>query len=213
MIAMGILGWSRFERQSKRYGFIAVESTGFSHSTNLHYFNNNLLEQLKGKRVRITAVVMEARDSEHVGDMYLYQENEENHLKPSTPNVLESYVLGVGTLLVGSDEQFQNPIIGVTPEDNREHFWMDPITLYRLHEQTVEIFIEEDNESAPLPLTTIKWNTNNTAKYVGDNAMQVNTVLNTDSFTISPKVEKIGDGLFRVSKPGGKLGEEFKIKR
>jgi hypothetical protein len=44
--------------------------------------------------------------------------------------------------------------IGIVPGDGRSELWLDPRILYVLHDQTVELLIEQtaDPESAPSPL-------------------------------------------------------------
>jgi len=129
-VGTGIFGWPPYERKSDRYGFFFLDSGKACLET------KNVLG-LVGRRVRLSAVVIEARDSKHVGDLF-------HGIFPSRPSVGEVVDMGTGTLSLGpkSDGTQGEMVIGLVPEDGREYFWIDPRKLYRLHDQTVELWAE-----------------------------------------------------------------------
>ena len=126
-IGQGVFGWDGEERRSNRYG-----------SFNLLHSNCkvSIPTKLYGKRVRITCKVLKSRKSKHIGDLFL-------GIGPTQPEVGEVIELGVGVLHTEPcdwDER-GNPTIILKPEDGRRELWIDPRKLYRLHDQTVEVFI------------------------------------------------------------------------
>jgi len=76
----------------------------------------------------LIAIVKETRPSGHVGDFF-------RGLQPSTPKIGERIELGTGTIFYDDHET-----IGLRPDDGRDRDWLDPRKLYRLHDQTVELY-------------------------------------------------------------------------
>jgi len=156
IVARGIFQWDGAERRTDRYGtFVIVahdEDTAFDRDGVKHVFSDweadekdAFLDTAKvaryvGKRTRITARVINTRQSRHIGDLF-------RGIKPSMPDIGEEIDLGAG-------EFFTEPstwpaggccgeiFIGLRPDDGRADDWFDPRKLYRLHTQTVEIALE-----------------------------------------------------------------------
>jgi hypothetical protein len=132
-IASGIFHWYKEERTEDRYGRFYV-----THSTDRVQgrvaFDETRMRALVGKRVRILCEVVEARKSGHVGDLY-------HKIFPTTPNKGEVVDLGVGIFNVVEGPPEGSPQFSLEPTDGRKVFWMDPHKLYRLHDQTVRVFV------------------------------------------------------------------------
>lgn len=134
-IGTGIFGWSGAERRSNRYG--AVHLGAENESVKMKdIIDRPRLLRFAGKRVRIECVVLETRESGHIGDLFL-------GIYPSTPEVGERVELGVGTLGLIDPDWDGLPSFVLRPDDGRADLWIDPCKLYRLHDQTVEMLMEE----------------------------------------------------------------------
>lgn len=133
MKATGIFSWPGEERRSNRYGFVGLWPNDYEHTASvLPDVDLFALRLLQGRRVRMAAKVLEARESGHIGDFF-------RGIYPSKPDVGEVVYLGEGTLVLGNCAGV--PLVGLQPDDGREHDWIDPRALYRLHDQTVELEI------------------------------------------------------------------------
>lgn len=213
LLATGVFGWGKYERQSKEYGYVAVEPTGYGDKAKCGiepYFDTALLNSLIGKRVRLTALVRECRQSEHVGDLYLYYPGTTDPLLPIQPEKNEVIEIGVGPLQFKLDDQFKNPMFGVNTTGGK--FQMDPEQLYKLHDQTVDLYIEETD--APLtPSTRMEWDRDGTCgTMTGDGCIQLNTVV-TEADVIRAKADfkSHGDGLFSIIPPSTKAGNKVEV--
>jgi hypothetical protein len=134
MKASGIFDWPRGERVSDRYGMIGLTISDYGKTvTETVKLDRAGLEGLRRQRVHITARVLAARDSGHIGDMF-------RGIFPSRPEVGEVVDLGEGKLMVGDVDGWL--VFGLVPDDGRDSDWFDPRKLYRLHDQTVELDIE-----------------------------------------------------------------------
>lgn len=125
MKATGTFTWDRCERVTDRYG-----------SFNL--YDGTRDGTLKPCKARVTARVLETRESDHVGDIF-------RGFSPSRPDVGEEIELGVAMVRVERkrDEEGQMYTkITMAPDDGRETDWIDPAKLYRLHAQTVEVTVD-----------------------------------------------------------------------
>src|SRR5581483_2436230 len=139
LVGRGIFGWDSSERRTNRYGAIHLSNGPYSGPDRAEVFHNReALGRAFGMKVRLTVKVVESRKSTHVGDQAL-------KISPSQPSVGEEIDLGVGDLDLeqGYDG---TPDIVLQPGDRRKELWIDPRKLYRLHDQTVEVFIEETSE-------------------------------------------------------------------
>jgi len=130
-IGRGKFGWERAERVSNRYGSFSLYGGG--KATPLSEQRRNA-EPFDTKMVRVVARVEATRQSHHIGDLFL-------GISPSTPKVGEEMEVAVGTLYV-EDGPDQTLNFVIEPNDGREELWIDPKVLYRLHDQTVIVFME-----------------------------------------------------------------------
>jgi len=138
IIGYGILTWDAYERRSNRYGSINLVSTDFCEKViRKPIINYDYIESLVGKRVKLTAVIKENRESGHCGDMFL-------NITPSMSNIADNILIGIGILF--TEKNVCGLAFGLKPSDNRDDLWLDPRSLYKLHDQTVEIFAELSNE-------------------------------------------------------------------
>jgi hypothetical protein len=144
-IGQGILTWPASERRNDTYGLVYLMSAGNSlcSEEDLKFYNiqqGNLPSMLAP--VRLTAKVIEARQSTHIGDLY-------HQVFPSMPKVGEEIVLGEGyfTYRVHPSLPSIGIMVGIEPFDKRPKQKMDIHALYRAHEQTVELIaVEIDKE-------------------------------------------------------------------
>ena len=201
LLAKGIFSWDGAERRSDRYGSIHLTSTPFEGSAvAVVEYNTELLNKLDEKRVRLTCTVIESRKSGHIGDL-------SHGFFPSTPTVGEIIDLGVGRL--GQERGWDSmPDILLRPalrrDDRgelqwRETFWMDPRKLYRLHDQTVEVYVEATRAKFSRAPNFKKAAPE--AVFVepdkSGNNVQVKSASN--EVRIPPRIEPLGGGLFALS--------------
>lgn len=204
-VMRGILTWNATERRSNRYGSIHTADTNFNQDVTADQEYDLLrLRKLRHQRVRITCEVVETRASGHCGDRFL-------GIMPTTPNVGDVIELGVGTLdyVDGLDGM---PDIILKPRDGRKQFWIDPHLLYRLHDQTVRVYIEETDDpfsAAPdiEPQSNVPEAIDN-----GDGTFQVKNVADGESMVVLPHAERIGDGLFMLTHNPGP-GVRMRVER
>jgi hypothetical protein len=157
-IGFGIFTWSAYERQSGRYGTFFLTPSDLGESVVRPVgLDVAALSALEGLQVRITLRVTESRTSEHQGDQAL-------KVFPGQPARPGSMIeLGVGRLVLEDQSDFPpetHPTqvgIGLAPSDGRSNLWLNPTVLYRLLDQTVELFIDPSSapESAPSPLADL----------------------------------------------------------
>lgn len=187
----GVFTWSGEERRSDRYGAFNLcaepyEGAPVSRIT----YDKALAESLEDKRVRILVKVVETRTSGHIGDFFL-------GIRPSTPEVGEEVDLGVGILHTEScewDKKVTSTFLVPGDPPTRETFWFDPNKLYRLHDQTVDVFVEEtDAEFTPGWSPQAKEKDGVVAN--GDGSFQAKGVEVKKRGRIKSKVEKIGSGM------------------
>lgn len=211
ILAKGILGWDGTERRTNRYGSIHLSGTPFNPTDGsaVVKYNLALLKRLHGKRVRLTVEIVESRNSGHVGDAFL-------KIVPQRPTVGEIVDLGVGDLgsAKGWDEM---PDIFLTPKDPSKDLWMDPRKLYRLHDQTVVVYVEETDEPFS-KRPNLKATTDEAAISNGDGTFQVRTKAEwpppKGKVEIAPKIERVGDDMFVVAPAGASpKGTRHKLKR
>jgi hypothetical protein len=184
----GILGWDGSERRGDRYGAIHLGSNDYEESSACEPFTDReLLEELQGKRVRLTAVVTATRQSGHIGDLF-------HGFVPSTPDVGEVVDLGVGVLDAEAVGWSDSPTVVLKPGDGRPTFWYDPRKLYRLHDQTVDLFVEETDD----PFTEVAGS--EPAEEDGvvstgdeDGSLQTKNVDIEDIDKVCPEFERVGE--------------------
>ncbi len=135
LIGRGELGWFRAERVTDRYGSVSIYRDGESR---LHD-DIEKVRPLEGKKGTLKALITEVRESSHMGDFC-------RDLYPSTPEVGDEVILGQGTLFFEPLEEDGKTLysVGLRPDDERDSDWLNPKSLYRCHDQTVELFFVED---------------------------------------------------------------------
>ena len=153
-----------------------------------------------GGRARVTAVVVANRESGHVGDMAL-------GIRPSTPEVGQEIDLGIAEVSTENDLNFPEVRgIVMTPDDGRAELWIDPRQLYRLHDQTVDIYVERTDEPCS-PCAVITTRVGVFAN--GDGSVQ--TKKSTLPYRLPPKITHLGRGLLSIGfdyKAGERIGHE-----
>jgi hypothetical protein len=132
-LGTGILSWDREERQTGRYGFIYLLTTGNSVSTGFYPAPIDVLHQ--GERGALVAQVTCTRKSTHGGDP-------DRNILPRTPRKGDCIELGTGILTFRDDYEDGTAFVraGVQPEDGRDMQWMNIRALYDVHEQTVSLY-------------------------------------------------------------------------
>jgi hypothetical protein len=138
-LGIGILNWDGRERRTDRYGTVTLsESTCEGKKTSfVTTLNIDGIKTLAGKKGTLIARVIEARESRHIGDLF------RGFHQTRIPKVDEPFVLGVGKLFYEKCS-FAPLQLGVLPEDKREQDWLDPQVLYVVHDQTVELIFNEN---------------------------------------------------------------------
>lgn len=205
-IGTGVFTWEGGERRCQRYGNVHLADSPYSGKLTGIPFNLDLgaLTPMLGKRVRITCTVTATRKSGHVGDQFL-------GIQPVTPNMGEVIVLGVGLLVVGIVKPWESRVttsIGLLPEDCRSKFWLDPKILYRLHDQTVDMYVEETTDPCH-PAPEFQPSAEG-ALANDDGTFQV--VTEAPSVTILPRMTSLGSERFKADfdyRPGERMGAVF----
>lgn len=209
--AFGMFMWNAEERRSRRYGFVYVDVTNYDKDVTVDAeCDQQVLESFEGKHVKITCQILEARNSGHFGDHFLNPV-----VTPTTPKLNERITLGVGTLQLESNGYSDNPAsemaFGLKPSDQREMFWLDPLVLYKLHDQTVRLYIEETDE--PDSLLTIVENVESDEAIATGDGFQCPSV--KEKVTILSNFTNLGDDTFMVETAGNDspVGTRFKIRK
>jgi hypothetical protein len=127
-IGTGVLDWDREERISDRYGSVMLLDRPQSYHKPLGLCRSN-----ERKHGQLLAIVRDVRESPHIGDLF-------HEVYPSKPNVGDLIVLGEGTLFFSADR------VGLLPDDNRSSLWLDINALYCVHNQTVTLFFDGEEE-------------------------------------------------------------------
>lgn len=202
LIAKGIFCWTSTERRTQRYGSIHVSDSPYEESARAEvYYDEVTLTEWRGQRVRLTARVVESRPSTHAGDRAI-------DVKPVQPTVGEVVDLGVGVL--STDVSLDGlPDILLVPVDGRERFWIDPRQLYRLHDQTVEIYAEQTTD-APSPAPDFRPTLGKRAWNNGDGSFQVVNVPDGESVRLLPRIVPLGSGAAQIDCDYAP-GEEIKL--
>jgi len=139
----------------------------------------------------LLAVPTETRQSDHVGD-------DSRKVYPSTPEVGEEIPLGQGTLF-REDCSWGSDAIGVQPTDGRTQDWMDIKALYRVHEQTVDLFFIPGGEMEPYEVGASNEEGSVTTGSDGTGAyFQVKSKSRSEEGRIVPQVKPLGGGMFVI---------------
>lgn len=211
-IGTGVLSWDGSERRTDRYGAIVLDHGTYPGERVCEArLDLPALEALLHKRVRLVAVVLAARPSGHIGDL-------SHGIFPSQPDVGERVELGVGELDFETLE-WSPPVIAIAlePRDKRdvltrETFWMDPRKLYRLHDQTVELFAEETSDPLHAAPNLKKAKAGAVGAVEEEGSIQLKGIdPHTEKIRTVPAVVPLGDGAFVVSGPEIKPGKRVNI--
>lgn len=187
-LGKGIFTWAAAERRTNRYGSFFLNDRNYACDafSTVEWAHDDAMS-LSAKRVRLFAHVLETRDSGHCGDLSI-------SAFPSRPDVGEIIEIGIGKFIPG--DEFE--LASLMPSDGRHEFWIDPRILYRLHDQTVEIFAEETSvEERPRP----DFSVSEGVRSCGDGTFQVSGRRYTEGFAVQPIIEPLGDGLFLMRSP------------
>lgn len=132
-LGTGILTWNAGERRSDRYGSVWLMNDGHTSETEgepQHLLDISACKDVVGKRGRLVAMVVSPRKSTHIGDLF-------RGLFPSIPDTGEEITLGDGTAFLEKTDLYF--AFGLSPDDGRDHDWLNPANLYRAHEQLVTL--------------------------------------------------------------------------
>lgn len=205
LIAQGIFMWDGNERRSDRYGAFYANTSSYNgdkSKTIRPSFDQDVLKQFVGKRVKITAIVMENRESGHIGDLFL-------GITPDPLPAGQTIELGIGIL--GSHAAHEGQIaLEIVPEDHRKTFWIDPRIFYRLHDQTVKIYVEKSDAPAHPVYRQAPSSSGDEAIANGDGTLQVKAS-EEGKYRIEPKVESLGDGMFSITQPSMAKGARHRM--
>lgn len=184
-LGKGIFTWEGAERRSNRYGSFSLWETDYASTAScVVEWASDAAKALASKKVRLFAHILEVRESGHIGDLFL-------SIFPSTPDVGEIIEIGIGTFIPGEGIY----LVTLQPSDGRGDLWIDPRILYRLHDQTVEIFAEEtDLDEYPRPDLSVSEG----ARSCGDGDVQVRGEQYSSGVAIRPTILQLGDGLFEI---------------
>lgn len=194
LVGHGVFSWDAAERRSNRYGSIHLDDVPYNGVKVCSSYLRVLLLPV-GKRVRITAKVVEARDSGHIGDLFL-------KISPSRPEVGEEVDLGVGVLETAKGYDGTLSLV-LQPNDGRKELWIDPRKLYRLHDQTVDLYVEETSDPfSEAPVISCDEPDGAICTGIGDNSLQMKRVpedrLTEGQLKVCPEFKRLGDGLFSL---------------
>ena len=138
LIGTGALTWRREERLTDRYGSVMMD-THSSFDQQIADKATLYLATIKkycGQYGQLVCEVLETRKSTHIGDLH-------RDIKPSTPEVGDMITLGTGKLF----HEHRDGVDNVGLVGNRETDWLNPRMLYRVHEQTVNLYFEPISKS------------------------------------------------------------------
>ena len=201
LIASGVLSWHKRERVSNRYGGFFLDEVPYNGQTPVckPAFNKEAIRPFQGKHVKLTAKVIDARKSGHVGDFAL-------GIFPSQPEIGEEIELGIGPLNVYEEGDFN--CFSLLPSfDNRQELWLDPRKLYRLHDQTIELYAEFSHAPCHMApdLKEAESGTVSTGPEEGGGfGIQVKKA--PIPRQVNPKITRLGDGMFMLRSPAAEAG-------
>ena len=135
LIGTGGLNWFTNERVTDRYGTVnmMLNNTNNEQIAENACLFDDIIKQYIGKKGKLICKVLQTRQSTHIGDII-------HGLYPSTPNIGDEIELGEGFLFLEYSKKEDIWKVGLKPEDDRDTFWLNPKSLYKLHEQTVDLY-------------------------------------------------------------------------
>lgn len=126
-LTKGVLDWAIAERTSDRYGTV---NFGTECARAYNYI---------GYRGKLFVSVLGTRGISHTGDTF-------RGIEPSIPEIGDIFELGHGEFFI-EELPLKNGVttcIGLKPDDNRKSDWLDPYTLYKVHNQFVSLWFVSD---------------------------------------------------------------------
>ena len=129
-LGKGTFAWTRQERISDKYSKFFLNNTP--------EYNKKQLKQLEDKNGVLYARVIEGNESSHIGDIIrgLVQED--------VPNQGQEFKLGRGSLIVDWDSN-KNIEIGIQPKNDSSSDWLNPESMYQIHDCIVEVYFKEQD--------------------------------------------------------------------
>lgn len=208
LFGAGIVTWDSEERKSKRYGHFYLSNKDYKEKETFpNWLDTENLVALDGSKVTIYCKVLESRKSGHIGDLFLSYGG--NFVRPKQPQVND--LINVGTGYLHLETAKEGLVFGLKPDDGREQLWIDPLKLYEIHDQTVELWIEE-TESDCSKISTVEVDNRIGAISDGEGGCQVNGINLNKKFRLRPKLESVDNDLYRVIIPQkSKEGEFFEV--
>lgn len=206
LLGSGILTWGSEERRTGRYGSITLDDSDYDHTIVIKSeIKQVTISSLVGQRVTLEVRVTIVRKSGHAGDRFL-------GIFPETPDLGEIITIGTGTLFTDYLSWGCGLAIGLRPQDNRNELWLDPRILYRLHDQSIELYaIPTDKPDHDAPFIPVE---KDGAISNGDGTFQIRSKKPLGkTIPIKPKIENLGEGTFIFTAPHGEdnKGEHFEI--
>ena len=136
LLGTGVLSWDGIERRSDRYGSVMLLAEGID-STSIND-QEGVLWQANlpdiGALGRLWVKVTDVRESTHIGDIF-------RGIFPTTPVLGQEICLGTGRLFYDNCAGVY-ATVGLRPDDGRDSDWLNPGQLYKVHEQSVELYFE-----------------------------------------------------------------------
>lgn len=132
ILGTGALNWHADERRTDRYGTVHL-----NHNPSVVYHDDAAPDRERfdtapvGVHGRLVAVIVDTRPTSHIGDLA-------RGVAPQPAPGGAEITLGAGSLFVEAS-RYGNTEIGVCPDDGRDHAWLDPVALYRCHDQIVRL--------------------------------------------------------------------------
>lgn len=143
-IGEGRLTWAKPERITDRYGSIYLIPEGHDSLTpepSPSLVLNKQVEPFLGEWGSLVAVVTQARQSTHIGDLF-------RGIFPTIPEVGEIIELGSGWLFAEQLDWVPGICVGLEPNDGRDTDWLNPHKLYHAHEQSVKLYFHPKQQGS-----------------------------------------------------------------
>lgn len=137
----GVLSWPGAERRSDRYGQVCLYGGGDGGvAIPADAMMTSEIAPFIGQQGRLLALVTHTAQSHHIGDLFrgFFPPPDGD---PSKVQAGEWVILGEGALFA-TPEDWCALAVGLHPDDGRDTDWLDPMQLYRCHDQGVELYFE-----------------------------------------------------------------------
>lgn len=136
LLGTGVVTWQRRERVTDRYGAIFLTEIPDGPVVEMP-------DCYDGQKGSFIACIREARQSQHIGDLFRGLTPPKEPLPVGT-----EIVLGAGTLFREGLSDIAGIAVGLRPHwiltrfEKWRHDWLNPVSLYQVHNQTVDLFFE-----------------------------------------------------------------------